>query len=177
MSRLRIVVLLSFLCAPPLRAQGPNLRVGLAAAQQPILLDSLARPHALAGDRAQILAAIIGVYDALAIPIDYRNTESGIVVAERFVVRRQLGKAPLSRYIDCGQGMNGVNANVYRITMVVAAWLYPSQGPVSEVRLAVVGSGQDMAGSNVQSVICDSKGVLEDEIATQARKRLASAGQ
>jgi hypothetical protein len=174
---IRILALVVLVVSSAATAQGPNLRVGIAAVSQPVLLDSLARPQPLTGARAQVLAAIISVYDSLAIPIDYRNTEAGVVVAERFTVRRQLGKVPLSRYLDCGQGMNGVNANFYRITMVVAAWLFPTEGPVSEVRFAVVGSGQDMAGSNVQSVLCNSKGVLEEEIATLARKRLASTGQ
>lgn len=177
MKSLRIVGAICLAASSSVLAQGPNLRVGLAAVGQPVLLDSLGRPQKVTGARATVLGAIISVYDSLGIPIDYKNTEAGIVVAERFTVRRQLGKAPLSRYLDCGQGMNGVNANIYRITMVVATWLYPNQGPVSELRIAIVGSGQDMAGSNVQSVLCNSKGILEDELATLARKKIAMAGQ
>ena len=177
MKSLRTVIAIGLVGTSSALAQGPNLRVGLAALQQPVLLDSLSRSQPMTGARATVLGAIISVYDSLGIPIDYKNTEAGIVVAERFTVRRQLGKAALSRYLDCGQGMNGVNANIYRITMVVATWLYPTQGPVSEVRIAIVGSGQDMTGSNVQSVLCNSKGVLEEEIATQVRRRVALAAQ
>ncbi len=173
MKALSAAATLLFVVSSSVLAQGPNLRVGLAAMQQPVLLDSLARPHALVGDRAIALAAIISVYEYLGIPIDYRNTEAGIVVAERFTVRRQLGKVPLSRYLDCGQGFNGLNANFYRITMVVAAWLVPAQGAVSEVHTAVVGSGQDMAGSNAQSVLCNSTGILDVEIGALARRYMA----
>ncbi|MEP7344163.1 MAG: hypothetical protein ABI877_02795 [Gemmatimonadaceae bacterium] len=174
MKSLRLITALLLAASSSMLAQtGPNLRVGLAALGQPVLLDTLAHPQPLTGDRAAVLGALINVYEYLGIPIDYKNTEAGIVVAERFSVRRQLGKSALSRYIDCGQGFNGVNANVYRITMVVASWLYPATGPVSQVHIAVTASGQDMAGSNTQSVLCTSKGVLEEELAGLARKRVA----
>lgn len=173
MKMFRLITGLLVLGPAPTLAQPPNLRVGLAAVSQPVLLDTLARPHELSGERVAALAALISAYDSLKIPIDYRDTKAGIVVAERFSVRRQLGKAPVSRYLDCGQGMNGVNANVYRITMVVAAWLQPTTGPVSQLQVAIAGSGQDMSGSNAQSVICNSKGVLEGELAALARASLA----
>jgi len=156
------------------RAQGPGLRAGLAALNTPVLLDTLARTYPIAGARMALLTAIVSAYDSLGIPIDFRDTRVGIVVAERFTVRQELKKVPLSRYVDCGQGMNGVNANVYRLTLVVGAWLQPAGGDPAKLQIAVAGSGQDMAGSNSQSVLCTTKGVLEDLLANIVRKKLAT---
>ncbi|MFN8580155.1 MAG: hypothetical protein U0163_04145 [Gemmatimonadaceae bacterium] len=80
----------------------------------------------------------------LGIPVDFKDSQAGILVAERFQVRRELKKVPLSRYFDCGQGMNGVNANIYRLTLVVASWITPLHGdPNRRCRSpSLVGSAQ-----------------------------------
>ncbi len=177
---LTLLALLAAMTVLPLRGtgaqgQGPGLRAGIAAVSQPVLMDSLAHPFKIMGERAAILGALVAAYDSLGIPMDFKDTKAGIVVAERFQVRRELKKVPLSKYLDCGQGFNGVNANVYRLTLVVASWISPTVGDPQEIQVAVAGSGQDMAGSNVQSVLCTSKGVLEEVLVNIARRSLSNS--
>ncbi|MFN8571007.1 MAG: hypothetical protein U0132_03050 [Gemmatimonadaceae bacterium] len=159
----------------PAQNTGPGLRAGIAAVSQPVLMDTLARPFKIMGERVAILGALVAAYDSLGIPMDFKDSKVGIVVAERFQVRSELKKVPLSKYLDCGQGFNGVNANVYRLTLVVASWITPQAGDPSEIQVAVAGSGQDMAGSNAQSVLCTSKGVLEEVLVNIARRRLSNS--
>jgi hypothetical protein len=164
----------ALLGAPAPRAgaqEGPQLRAGLAAVSQPVLLDTLARPFKVLGPRVTLLAHLVAAYDSLGIPIDFKDSGAGILVAERFSVRRELKKVRLSKYLDCGQGFNGLNANEYRITLVVAGWLHPATGDPKELRMAVVGSGMNMAGSNSQSVLCTSTGALEGVIVDIIRNR------
>lgn len=153
---------------------GPGLRAGLAALSQPVLMDTLARTYPVTSDRVGTFVAILAAYDSLGIPIDFKESSAGIVVAERLTVSRELKKVPLSRYVDCGQGFNGVNANVYRLTLVVATWIAPLSGAPASVKVAVAGSGMDMTGSNGHAVLCTSKGVLEDTIVQILRLRLAA---
>lgn len=172
--RASLAVLVTLLGAASVaRGQSSGLRVGIAASSEPVLLDTLAHAYKLSAPRDRAYAGIIVAYDSLGIPVDFKDTHAGVAVAERFQVRRELKKVPLSRYLDCGMGMNGVNANIYRVTLVVASWLEPTSGALSQVRVAVVGSGQDMTGSNSQSVLCTSKGVLEDVMMSIVRRHVA----
>src|SRR5690606_40865365 len=59
------------------------------------------------------------IYESLGIPITRVDATSHIIGNEGLKVRRRLGDAPLTRYLDCGSGQGGPNADTYEVHLAV----------------------------------------------------------
>lgn len=156
-----------------LHAQAPNIRVQVPGVAGVVLLDSIARRCPIAAPAARVEAAIHETFADFGIKPDAVEPGAGRLPSRRLTISRRLGNTPLSRYIDCGRGFSGENANVCRVTIVMAAWPDPQSGDATALHVAFIGGGLDPAGSRGNYVLCTSKGVLEEEFAAKVRARLA----
>lgn len=159
--------------AAGLHAQAPQARAVLPGIDVPIMLDTMALEFPIAGARDSIYAALLSVFQELKIPVQTANPKAGLLNNLNADISRRLGGERLSRYIDCGRGFSGENANVCRVTIVMAAWPDPQSGDATALHVAFIGGGLDPAGSRGNYVLCTSKGVLEEEFAAKVRARLA----
>jgi hypothetical protein len=158
----------------PSDAQGPGARVTLPGYETPILLDTLAIVTRVSGSRDAIFAALSQVFADLDIRVEEKDHGAGLLRNLGVEKIRRLGKTPLSRYFDCGRGFSGANADIYRITIALSAWVEPPAGEAERLHIAVVGSGRDPAGSATGSVKCNSTGRLEAFIAEGVRAKVAA---
>lgn len=115
------------------------------------------------------------VYGALDIPIERFDAEARVIGNSTLKVYRRLGKAPLTRYLDCGMTQIGPNAESYEIMLNVLTKITPSMSDstITTVTTTVGATGRSIqfAGGVAQ---CSSKGTLEAQILEVLKVRLAS---
>jgi hypothetical protein len=158
------------LAAAPLGAQAPGTRAVLPGIETPILLDTLGLSYPITGERDAIFAALTTVFQELKIPVESPDPRRGLASNLNADISRRLGGQPLSRYLDCGRGFSGNNADFYRITLAVSAWVEPATGAPKQLFVAIAASGRDPAGSKSAYSQCTSRGALEKRIAERVQQ-------
>lgn len=169
----RLASLLLLGAAAPMLSQaqkGPGTRAMLPGMDGPILLDTLGLPVPVSGNRDSIFAALETVFTELKIPVQLNDPKQGLLNNLNADISRRLGGQPLSRYIDCGRGFSGNNADYYRITLAVSAWLDPNVGEPKNLYVAIAATGRDPAGSKSAYSMCTSRGALERRIAERVQE-------
>lgn len=171
------LLLLLALAASPiwthsLAAQPPGSRALLPGNDTPILLDTLGIAQPIRGSRDSIFAATGAVFTELQIPIEESNAGTGMLRNLNAQVSRRLGGVPLSRYLDCGRGFSGSNADIYRIELAISVWVEPATGDAERLLVAIAATGRDPSGSRSAFSACTSRGALEERIAAMVQARL-----
>lgn len=166
------LVALVSVAAPSLLAaqRGPGTRAMLPGMDGPILLDTMALAVPISGNRDSIFAALGTVFKELKIPVQLNDPKHGLMNNLNADISRRLGGQAMSRYIDCGRGFNGENADVYRITLAVSAWIDPNEGEPKNLMVAIAASGRDPAGSKSAYSVCTSRGALEKRIGERVQQ-------
>lgn len=139
----------------------------------PILLDTIALPFPIAGHRDSIFVALEKAFAELKIPIEARDPQTGLLRNLNAEVSRRIGGQAMSRYLDCGRGFSGNNADFYRITLAISAWVEPAGGAPERLLVAIAASGRDPAGSRSAYSPCTSRGALEKRIAERVQALVA----
>ena len=160
--------------AVPAQAQTPSARAILPGIESPILLDTLGLPYPIHGNRDAIFTAIEGAFKELKIPVETRDPKSGMPRNLNAEVTRRLGNEALSRYLDCGRGFSGNNADFYRITLAISTWVERATGEPQKLLIAIAASGRDPAGSRSAYPTCTSRGALERRIADRVQALVAA---
>lgn len=170
----RLLLALAML-APPAIAEGqpPRIRVGVPGFPQPLSIDSLASVFDIDAPKGAIFAASAAVLEELKIPVDSRDSVSGIIGNAHLVRMRNLAGKPMSRLLNCGSGMTGPNAESWRIHIAVFALVEGKGSEKSVLRVGFVAGAQDIAGSSKDPVACGTTGIFESMFADRVKKRLA----
>lgn len=156
--------------ATPLAAQAPQARAVLPGIEGPILLDTIGLAYPIAGNRDAIYTALTQVFAELKIPVQASNPKAGMLNNLNADIARRLGGEALSRYLDCGRGFSGPNADYYRITLAVSAWVEPATGDPKQLMVAIAASGRDPSGTRSYYSQCTSRGALEKRIAERVQQ-------
>lgn len=151
-------------------AQSPQARAVLPGIDVPIMLDTMALEFPISGSRDSIYAALTAVFQELKIPVQTANPKAGLLNNLNADISRRLGGERLSRYIDCGRGFSGPNADYYRVTLAVSAWVEPATGEPRQLMVAIAASGRDPSGTRSYYSQCTSRGDLEKRIATRVQE-------
>lgn len=154
-------------------AQGPQARAILPGIEGPILLDTMGLAFPMTGARDSIYLAFEKVFAELRIPVLARNQSAGLLHNLNADVSRRLGGEAMSRYLDCGRGFSGNNADFYKLTLAISAWVEPATGAPERIQVAIAASGRDPAGSRSYYSPCTSRGALEKRIAERVRQLVA----
>ncbi len=163
--------------APALAAQAPpvvRLRVQLPAYRSPVIMDTLVMPVEHEVPYAAAWAAAERVFNDLKIPRDKRDSAQGILAATRYTKSSSMAGQPMSRFMNCGMGMTGPNADHYRISMAVAALLTPVSATRTRVGVGLAASGMNMQGASTDPVMCGSSGRFESDFLARLAKALAT---
>ena len=116
--------------------------------------------------------ALPAAFDKLAIPITQADDATHTIANSGLKLRRVLGDAPLSRYIDCGTTQIGENADSYEVFLTITTKLdeEPSSG-LSIMRTTFEALARPIAFSREYSR-CSSKGVLEKKLVEAVQAQL-----
>ncbi len=171
--RLLLTALALVVATLPARAQHVRVRVGIVGHPAPLAIDSLASVHTIQAPRAQVFHAVAQVLAELELPVDTRDSVRGMVGVTSIARMRRFANAPISRYLNCGSGITGANADNWRVFITAFAFVDARDAATTELRLAMVGGARDVAGSSTAPVACGSTGAFESLVAERVTQRLA----
>jgi hypothetical protein len=156
------------LSAMPVLSQG--VRVKLPAWQEPVLLDSMRTEHEIVGAPDAVYAALQKAFADLDIPKGNTDGKAGIIASERFERMRVLGGSVMSRSFSCGESATGPNADAFRLSIAIAAWVKPGPNGGTILALAAAASGADITGVYRNPRECGSTGFIEQKILNTVQK-------
>lgn len=137
-------------------------------------LDSGAVDVTLPASAGAVFFAARQVFFEMKIPTPLADSARGYLVNGRFIKLRSLAGEPLSKFLNCGAGMTGPNADNFRITMAIAA-LIDAKGPNStRLRLTALAGAESTEGASKSAIACGSSGILEDRILKTIRAKLGT---
>jgi len=88
-------------------------------------------------------------------------------------VFRRLGKAPLSSYLRCGDGITGPNADTYAVYLSLVSFVQPGEAAgTTRLYTLVAAQAEDVAGGRNDLIACTSAGTLERKIGQAVEKAL-----
>jgi hypothetical protein len=120
----------------------------------------------------RIWLVLPSVYDSLGIPVNLVDTKTHVIGNAGYKTRRQLGKVPLSHYINCGNTQGPPSADTYEIQLTVTTQLTPDASATGTVITTTVESlGRAITLSGEYSR-CASKGTLESTIIDVIKAKL-----
>jgi hypothetical protein len=177
MRSIGIALLVSLAAAPvaaPVAAQGSRVRIAVAGHSAPVLVDSLASEFTIVAPRAATLDATTRALTQLGATLDLIDPRRGMVGMTNAPRMRTFGGSRLSRWVNCGNGMMGSNADSWRVFLTVYAFVDAIDSTSTRLRVAVVAGARDVAGTSTEPVRCASTGSLEEATAERVRRLLAT---
>lgn len=127
-------------------------------------LDSASIDVTLPASAGAVFFAARQVFFELKIPIPMADSARGYLVNGRFIKLRSLAGSPLSTYLNCGSGMTGPNADAFRVTMAIAAFVDATGPRRSRLRLTVLAGAESTEGVSTSAVVCSTSGLLEERV-------------
>lgn len=172
----RILALLTTL-GVPLSAQGlprpgDMLRVEVAGYGGRVPLDSVAIPFEVRAPRAATFRAAVQVLQELGIAPAMRDSVRGAVGIANLTIRRKFARENISRYLDCGLGIMGANADNWRMHITAFAFAVAAGPDRSTLKVTILGSGRDVAGSSSEEIVCASTGAFERLVSERVKRQV-----
>ncbi|MBK6489892.1 MAG: hypothetical protein IPF98_24230 [Gemmatimonadetes bacterium] len=154
--------------------QIPRVRIGIIGHPGPVSVDSLATEVTIAAPRGVTFRALAQVLAELKVPVDTRDSTRGIIGVMSVPRMRTFGTGRISKYLNCGSGMTGLNADNWRVYVTALAFVEAADSATTTLRLAMIGGAQDVAGSSTDPVACGSTGSFESLVIERLKARIAS---
>ncbi len=120
-------------------------------------------------------AALQKAYGELGIEVKESDPAARVLGNPRLILSRRLASTPLSRYLSCGQGLQGYFADTYRIEMLIRSSIAVVEGSGTRVNTYLEATARNPEGTSNTAVACTSTQRLEREIA--ARVKLHAEGE
>ncbi len=172
--RLLLLLCLLLVRVPNVQAQNWRVRIGVPGSAAPVAIDSLASVYEVSASRGATFAAVAKVLAELKVPIDTRDSSRGTVGVLQVATMRTFAGSPISRFLSCGSGMTGPNADNWRVYITALAFVDAKDSATTVLRVAMIGGAQDVQGSAKDPVACGSTGAFENVLFDRVRKRLTS---
>lgn len=127
----------------------------------------------LAAPVARSWEALRAAYDSVGVAVGTLDPRTYTIGNLGYKVRQRLGRAPLSRYLDCGGSTQvGPNADSYDVMLSVTSTLTPAGAEATTLTTTVEAEARP-ATFNQSWMRCTSKGALEKRLADVVRAQLA----
>lgn len=134
---------------------------------------SAVQEYGIAAPLSKAWAALPDVFEQMGFEPTRGDPRGRILGFENVRMRRIDGDRP-SRYLDCGQGVTGANADSYDIYLSLLAQIVPS-AEGSRLRVRTMATARNAAHGGV-SVNCATNGRLEARVAEVLNAGLAGQG-
>jgi hypothetical protein len=161
--------------AGALPGQNPRARVWLPGFTTQTALDTMTAPEELDAPYGKVYTAVIAAFDEMKIPLDTRDSSHGLVGNLTLTRRGSLAGSQMSRWLNCGTGITGPNADNWRIYIAVAALLdRVTTTNKTQLRVAMLAGAQDMQGNSKDPVVCASSGGIETKVLELVKKKISA---
>ncbi len=156
------------------KAQGPSTQTihGGAAGSLTVANSSSNDVIHLAYAPDAVWRIMPSVYDSLGITLTTIDQASKTIGNSALKIRQRLGKAPLSRYLDCGNSQIGPSADSYDVILSVLSVVTPEGASGTKVSTTVDAQAKPVTYNQAYSR-CSSRGGIESRIAELVKARLA----
>lgn len=171
--RLLLASLALTLVAQPAGAQNVRVRIAIIGHPGPVNVDSLASEATIDSPRGVVFHAASQVFAELKVQVDARDSVRGMVGVTSTPKMRSFAGRPISRWLNCGSGITGANADNWRVYITAFAFTDAKDSTHTSLRLAMVGGAQDVAGHSTEPVACGSTGVFESMVVERVKSRIA----
>ncbi|MCX5768527.1 MAG: hypothetical protein NTZ43_15005 [Gemmatimonadetes bacterium] len=155
-------------------AQAYRAQVALLGFAGPITMDTLAIPFELNAPPGKVFAALDAAFKGVSIPMTVRDSVRGIAGNASYRKMRNFANAPASKWLNCGAGMTGQNADEMRLTIAIIAIVDPGKSGGTVLRLGMAASAEDAIGQSKPAIGCASSGRLEAVMVDFIRKQTGS---
>lgn len=157
---------------PRLSAQLGPTYVTLPGYRNNILMDTVGTFQDLEAPRAKVVAALFATLDQLKIPLEVRDSAAGMAGNLGLVKMHSFAGSQLSRWISCGDGMSGPNADLFRVYLALMTKVRQLDAGQVRVTIALLAGAKDVTTGASDPVACGSTGALEARIVKGIRDRL-----
>lgn len=123
----------------------------------------------------RVFAAMAAAYTELKIPTQIRDSAMLEVGNPGFYSRSDLGGRTLSIYLECGSDINGIWADIYRISMSLVTFITPIDADSVQVRSVLFARAVDIPKPQPTRE-CGTTGELERRIYSLMLKNLGKEG-
>lgn len=162
------------LCASNLGAQYARVRVRPPGYQSQLALDTIGLPNVVAASSGKTYRAVVAAFDELKVPLDTHDSLGGVVGNLNLTRSRSLAGSQMSRWLNCGTGITGPNADNWRVYIAIAAILDRMAADSTRIRIGMVAGAQDMQGNSKDPVVCVTSGALEAKLLELTRARASA---
>ncbi|MEO8335344.1 MAG: hypothetical protein ABI664_10245 [bacterium] len=146
--------------------------VGAGSSNLKLTSNTYAHVTRIAAPVDRVWLAMPGAFEALSIPISAVDSLDHSIANDGLKLRRQLGKTPLSRFIDCGSTQIGENADSYDVHFTIRVQLKPEEGGMTKLETMFEAMAKPVSFSRDYSR-CTTRGVLETRLADAVKAQLA----
>ncbi len=135
-------------------------------------------PTDVAAPVDSVWTALKPALEGLGVKVAFEDPASRQMGSPQIKVFRRLGKAPLSSYLRCGDGITGPNADTYAVYLSLVSFVEPgSTSGTARLYTLVSAQAEDVANGRNDLMPCTSAGTLERKIAGAVEKELTKAGR
>jgi hypothetical protein len=168
-------ILALLLSAAALPAQYARARVWPPGFTAQLALDTMVAPQQLDAPYGKVFAAVVAAFDEMKIPLDTRDSAHGMVGNLTLKRSGNLAGSQMSRWLNCGSGITGPNADNWRTYVAVAALLdRVATTNKTQIRVAMVAGAQDMQGASKEAVPCSSTGGIESQLMDRVKQKISA---
>lgn len=137
---------------------------GAAAEVRSVSNPEVGRETLIRANADRVVGALAEAYQGLGLTVNTVLSPSRTLGMREARAPRRLGKAPLSRYLECGADVTGLaHADTYAVTLTVLSRVAPAGDSASLVVTQVAARARSMSTSG-NPVNCASTGRLEQAI-------------
>ncbi len=115
----------------------------------------------IAGGVDSVWKVLGPIFKDLGLKLTVQDQSSGQLGNPRFRAVRRLGKAPVSRYFSCGQGLTGANADTWHVYIGFGMAVAPSGAGKTQFELQMQAEAIDIPDGRNERVPCSTTGLLE----------------
>ena len=119
-----------------------------------------------------VWTALQAVYGELKVPEGTLESSSRTIGNQQFRVRRKFAGESMMKWMDCGSGSGGPNAETYDIQLSLTSYVTVISPTQSTLTTRVSGQGSDPAFGRGNSVVCNTQGELEKKIEQMVKAKL-----
>ena len=119
----------------------------------------------------RVWRALPVAYEAVGVPVTMVDPATHRLGNEGFKIRQTIAKAPLSRYLDCGNSQGFPNADSYEVQLTVMSRAAPGDAGSTKVTTVVDASARPI-NYRQSFTRCTTKGALEAKIAEVVKEQL-----
>ena len=164
---------LTLLVCVPAHAQMMRARVFPPGFQNQQALDTLGRAVQVGVPAGRVFTAAIAAFGDLKIPVTSSDSLHGMVANLGIRQSRTLAGSQMSRWLSCGEGMTGPNADSFRIYAALAVLLDKGAADSTKVQIGFLAGSEDMQGNMKAPVPCGSTGAIEEKLMGLIMARLS----